>query len=295
MILAQDGQLYRLQNGTFSALNLPTTGQWMQPAPVPGTHNFVAVVRATAYSDVYLISDSGTLLAQLSHNATTSSVIQYNHWMFWPRVAPDGHTLYVSYDAPKSPNSYEIEFAVWKGSLGVALNENTMTQMSQPNAYTGGDTQPVPLGPAGFVYAKYTIANEQLLSQIAVQHGALADPSLLTGTADDCGQPALSPDRTQIAMVCIGGTSGQSSRLEVASFNGTSLGTPRVLVPSCLCAAPQWAPDGSGLVYFNTADATGHFQLWWIAGAATPAPKAARQVTASDDFDATSPPAWTSS
>jgi len=68
-----------------------------------------------------------------------------------------------------------------------------------------------------------------------------------------------------------------------------------VLTQDCLCSAPAWAPDGTGLVYFAPADATGHFQMWWISGAAAAAPKSPKQVTSSDDFDATSPTAWTSS
>ncbi len=89
----------------------------MQPAVVPGTTNFVAVVRTAAYSDVYLVDASGNIIKQLSHNATTSKTIQLNHWMFWPRVAADGQTMFVSYDAPKSTSSFEIEFAIWSGSL----------------------------------------------------------------------------------------------------------------------------------------------------------------------------------
>ena len=62
---------------------------------------------------------------------------------------------------------------------------------------------------------------------------------------------------------------------------------------NCLCAAPAWAPDGSGLVYFNPADSSGHFELWWIKGAlAATTTSPAVQVTTDLDFDATSPPSW---
>jgi Tol biopolymer transport system component len=114
----------------------------------------------------------------------------------------------------------------------------------------------------------------------------------LTAAADDCSSPALSPDGTQLAMVCAGGSGLQSTRLEVASLIGTKLGVPRVLVSNCLCASPAWAPDGSGLVYYAPADVSGHFELWWIAGAGGPLPKSPKQVTQTLDLDATSPPAW---
>jgi Tol biopolymer transport system component len=292
MILAQEGSLYRLQNGTFTALKLPGTGTWLQPTPVPGTHNFVAVLRGDAWSDLYLISDDGSSVSQLTHNQTQSTTIQFNHWMFYPHVAADGNTIYVSYDAPKSVQSYEIEFAIWRGQLNGSITD---VQMTSPNSYTGGDVQPVTLPNGSLIYSKFTIGNDQLYSQIALQASAQSDPQLLTSFDDDCGQPALSPDGTQLAMICIGGTSGQSSKLEVASLTSAGLGPLRVLTQDCLCASPSWAPDGSGLVYWAPADATGHFQMWWIAGAAGTAPKAPRQVTSNDDFDATSPAAWTSS
>jgi Tol biopolymer transport system component len=75
-------------------------------------------------------------------------------------------------------------------------------------------------------------------------------------------------------------------------LSGGKLGTPKTLVNNCLCSAPVWAPDGSGLVYYNTADATGHFELWWIKGALGASPSAPLQVTTNLDFDALSPPSW---
>ncbi|HEY2596468.1 MAG TPA: hypothetical protein VGK33_21460, partial [Chloroflexota bacterium] len=67
---------------------------------------------------------------------------------------------------------------------------------------------------------------------------------------------------------------------------------PQVLVPSCLCASPAWSADGAGLLYLAPADATGHFQLWWVNHADTSTPSAAKQVTNHLDLDATSAPAW---
>jgi Tol biopolymer transport system component len=93
-------------------------------------------------------------------------------------------------------------------------------------------------------------------------------------------------------MVCTNGTGLQSTSLEVASLTGTTLGPPKTLLSNCLCSSPSWAPDGSGLTYLAPADKTGHFQLWWIAGAAGTAPKAPQQVTTGLDFDGTSTPAW---
>jgi Tol biopolymer transport system component len=290
MFLAAHGDLFRFDHGSFTELHMPSSvGTWLQPAIVPGSQNVVAVARQGAFADVYLLNSKGQVLRQLSHNATTSSTIQLNHWMFWPRVDADGNTVYVSYDAPKSPQSYEIQFAIWQGTLNGDLAAH---QWTGPFSYTGGDTQAVPLAGGGLLYAKYQIDGGDVFSRIAVQTSSLRDPTYLTDPTSDCSEPAVSPDGTMLAMVCTGGTGLQSTALEVAPLQGTSLGPIRTLVSNCLCSAPSWSPDGSGLAYLAPADATGHFQLWWVAGAAGDVPQAPKQVTSGLDFDATSPPAW---
>jgi len=69
-------------------------------------------MRADAYSEVYLISDDGSSVTQLSHNQTASSTIQLNHWMFWPHVAADGHTLYVTDVSGSRIVAYELRDGV---------------------------------------------------------------------------------------------------------------------------------------------------------------------------------------
>lgn len=290
LYLASHGDLFRLNHGTFTDLHMPkSAGTWMQPAIIPGSSNIVAVARQDAYSEVYLVSGTGKVLQQLSHNKTASATIQLNHWMYWPKVAADGNTVYVSYDAPKSPQSYEIEFAVWKG----ALNANLVTrQWTTPFSYTGGDTESVPLANGDVLYSKYEIDAGNVFSRLALQTSPLRAPVYLTDSTSDCSQPSVSPDGTQVAMICGNGTGLQSTSLQVAALTGTTLGPPRVLIADCLCASPSWAPDGSGLSFLDPADATGHFQLWWIGDAAGALPKKPLQVTYGLDFDGTSPAAW---
>lgn len=291
LYVAQHGDIFSLNGGKFTDLNLPSNGTWMQPAIVPGTDNLVAVLRTAAYSDLYLISSKGSVLTQLSHNATKTSTIQLNHWMFWPRVAADGSTVYVSYDSPKTSATYRVDFAIWQGKL--ASGKTATRELTVPWNYTGGDVDPTPLPDGSVLFSKFQVGGGNVFSQVALQTKALALPVYLTEPDADCGQPALSPDATQVVMACAGGTGLQNTRLEVATLNGTKLGTPQVLVDNCLCAAPVWAPDGSGIAYYAPSDATGHFQLWWIAGAGTATQKAPRLVTDNLDFDALSPPAWT--
>jgi Tol biopolymer transport system component len=292
LYLAQNGELYRLSDGFFTNLHLSVAkGQWMQPAYVPGTQNIVAVLRSAEFSNLYLLDSQGSILRQLSRNATAwTSRVWLNNWMFWPHFAADGKTLYYSFDRPKDSSTYAVDFSVWSGLLNGGLENK---QFTTGNLFTGGDVNPTPMANGDVMFARYSIGSGNAYSQIAVVKRALRDPVLLTTPAQDCGQPAPSPDGTMVAMVCIGGTGLQSTRLEVAPLVGNTLGAPRVLVNNCLCAAPAWAPDGSGLVYFNPADSSGHFELWWIKGAlAATTTSPAVQVTTDLNFDATSPPSW---
>jgi len=291
LYLAQNGDIYRLSDGFFTDLHLSTTtGLWMQPAYVPNTQNVVAVLRAAEYSNLYLLNGQGQIVQQLSNNAwTRTNQVFLNHWMFYPHMVPNTNTILFSYDQPKDSATYAVDFSVWSGTLGGKL---AATQVSDSNPFTGGDVDPSPMANGAVIYSKFAIGSGNAYSQIAIQTTPHGNPTLLTTPAQDCGQPAPSPDGTKVAMICIGGTGLQSTRLEIAPLSAGKLGTPTTLVNDCLCADPEWAPDGSGLVYYNTADATGHFELWWIAGALGAAPAPPLQVTTNLDFDATSPPSW---
>ncbi len=291
LYLAQNGDIYRLSDGYFTDLHLSTkAGRWMQPAYVPGTQDLIAVLRAAEYSNLYVLSSQGTTIRRLSNNATTHvGAVWLNHWMFWPRFGPDGNTFYYGYDQPKDSSTYAVDFNIWSGLLNGKLANK---QLSSSNPFTGGDVDPTPMANGAVMYAKYEIGSGNAYSLIAIQTKPLVHPVTLTTAAEDCGQPAPSPDGTMVAMVCIGGTGLQSTKLEVASLSGNKLGPLRTLVSNCLCSGPAWAPDGSGLVYFNTADASGHFELWWIKGALTATPDSPEKVTTNLDFDAASPPSW---
>jgi hypothetical protein len=294
LYLAQNGQLYRLSDGFFTDLHLSVAkGGWMQPTFVPGSQDIVAVLRSPEYSNLYLINSQGGVTRQLSNNAvyppSQAPKVWLNHWMFWPRFNTTGSTLYFSYDQPKNSSSYAVDFSIWSGALNGTLAQ---TRLTNANPFTGGDVDATPMANGAVMYSRYAIGNGNAFSFIALQTKPLGTPLILTNSTEDCGQPAPSPDGTMVAMICIGGTGLQSTRLEVAPLVNNKLGAPRILVNNCLCSAPEWAPDGSGLVYFNPADATGHFELWWIAGALTATPALPKQVTTNLDFDATSPPSW---
>ncbi len=288
--VAQAGHLYRFAGGRFTDLNLPAAdGAWTQPAPGPaGT--LLVVARAANESDVYLVdAASGAIIRKLTANASPKPAhVELNAWAFWPHLAADGSTVVFAYDGPKTGKTYEVHLAVWSGPLAGKLETR---QWSDPTLYTGGDISPVPMLNGGALYAKYALNDKsQIVARIATIARPGAAPVYLTDAADDCGEPSLSPDNTELAVICT--ADSQSARVEVIPLVNGVPGPARTLVANCLCASPAWSPDGRSLLYLAPSDASGHFELWWLDGATGPAPSPPKLVTSRLDLDATSAPAW---
>ena len=315
MYVVQDGRLFRLKDGGFTEIG--AAGDWSQPTLTPDHTHLVAVLRAGLSSDLYLLDLDGHIIKRLTRN--DSRVVGYNHWAFYPRVSPDGSTLFYSYDGPKHVDAAPgDDLSIW--AMPLNGSQSQARRRTDPYWYTGGDTSPLPLAGTGLIFVQHSIdPSTAVHSQIKLQTrpGDFVGKAL-TSLADDCSQPALSPDGTQLAMICTGGK--QTARLEVAAVNGTSLGPPRTLLDGGLFASPAWSPDGQALAYFAPSGAAGHFELWWLAVpvAATPSPTPTAtptnsssaggassivvpplpttpvpvQVTQGVDLNATSPPAW---
>jgi hypothetical protein len=310
MFVVQDGRLFKLNAGNFTEIG--PGGNWSQPTLTPDHTKLIAVLRGGLSSDLYLLDLDGHVLKRLTKD--DSGIVSANHWAFYPRVSPDGTTIFFGFDSPKLNG---VDLAVWSMPLNGLQRQGR--RWTDPYWYTGGDVSPIPLAGGGLLFVRHSIdASTAVHSQIYYQSRPLAIAKSLTSEADDCSQPSLSPDGTQIAMICTSGK--QTVRLEVAPFNGSAIGPARVLLDGGLYASPSWSPDGKALAYYAPAGAAGHFELWWLAlpVAATPSPSPTAthspsgsgaissivvptplpanpvpvQVTQGVDLAATSPPAW---
>ena len=286
LYVVQAGAIYRFHHGNFTQIT-PEQG-WMQPAVSPDGKLLVAVRREANYSDLYLLSAAGKVLAQLSHNAAASGLAEDNHWTFYPRFNADGSTLFYDFD-PKDPyNTYRLDLAIFASPMDA---NGRAVVWTRPNDYTGGDVNPIPLHGGALLYTKYSIDDSfQVHSQLWVQKKPGTAGLALTPPELGCEQPAVSADERLIAMVCTKG-SNQSADLDVASFDPASLtlGSPATLFSNQLVASPAFSPDGKMVAYLAPSRPGGPFQLWTVGSSG---PASVRNITTDLGLDSTSPPAW---
>jgi hypothetical protein len=322
--IAQSGALYSFSAGRFHQLT-PEAG-WTQPALSPDGNTLIAVKRSSLFSDVYFLTRYGSVTGQLTNNAAPPRSqwdTGANAWSFYPRLSPDQKTLWMSFDGPKAAGNgyFNVDMSVWALPVGAAIRQGR--SWTNPNNYTGGDMQPIPVS-GGVMYTKYSYDSDgDRVGQLWFTNRAGSAGKALTPTGADCAQPSLSPDGHNVAMICT--YKKQISYLTIASWNGSSLGGLKTVVSDQLVAQPAWAPDGSGIAYLAPGGPAAPFQLWFLPNNAynppppspipTPSPTPGGphngplpsatpsaapvapvvkpiQVTTNLGFDATSPIAW---
>jgi Tol biopolymer transport system component len=318
LYLSQSGAIYSLSTGRFHQLT-PEAG-WSQPAPTPDGNGLLLVKNDGYYSDVYTMNRYGTVTRQVTSNRGRIGMQDpsSNHWSFYPRLSPDGQTLWMAYDGNKCEGCLVIMFDIWSMPFNGNIRQARLWTIS--NLGTGGDVQPIPVPQGGVIYTKYDYDDQGRLSGqlwYTNRSGSYGRP--LTDLSEDCRTPSLSPDGTQLAMICT--YVKEVSYLTIASWNGSSLGPRKNVITDQLVAQPTWAPDSSGIAYLAPGAADAPFQLWWLPKEAytppppspppTPTPGGPHngplptpsppppvppvkpiQVTTNNGFDATSTMAW---
>ena len=168
LYLVQGGTLYRLQRGSFSPVLKAPGGAsvWTQPVFTPNGQSLVVVRRDYASSDLYLFDTSGRSPTLLTHNA--SRTVEANHWAFYPRLSPDGASLFFSYDRKDPGNVYNVVLSVYSMPMSPGSSFSQAKKWTVPASFTGGDIQPIPLPSGGVIYTKYSFDNKtnKILSQI---------------------------------------------------------------------------------------------------------------------------------
>jgi hypothetical protein len=320
LYLAQTGAIYSLSSGRFHQLT-PEAG-WSQPAVFPSGGYLLAVKNGGYWSDVYALNLFGGVVNQYTFNQARTGMLDpsLDHWSFYPRLSPDGSTLWMTYDGLKCDGCYDLQLAVWSMPYGGTIRQ--ARAWTDGGYYTGGDVQPIPVPQGGVVYTKYSYGPDgKLVGQLWFTDRAGSYGRALTDPSEDCRTPSLDPAGTAFAMVCT--YEKQVAYLTIAGWDGSSLGPRRNVVTTQLVAQPTWAPDSSGIAFLAPAVPDGPFQLWWLPKAGylpkppspsptpTPggphngplpspsAPPAAPpvlpiQVTTNSGFDATSPMTWRS-
>ncbi len=320
LYIEQSGAIYSLSAGRFHQLT-PEAG-WSQPALFPNGQYLLAVKSGSYWNDVFALNLFGTVVNQLTSNQSRYGIADpsLDHWSFYPRLSPDGSTLWMTYDGLKCDGCYDLQLAVWSMPYGGTIRQARL--WTDGGYYTGGDVQPIPVPQGGVIYTKYGYGpDERLVGQLWYTNRAGSYGRALTDPGEDCRTPSLSPSGAQLAMVCT--YEKQISYLTIASWNGSSLGPRQNILTTQMVAQPTWAPDMSGIAYFAPGSPDGPFQLWWLPKEAyqppppspipsptpggphngplpspSPPPPAPQvkpiQVTTNNGFDATSPMTWRS-
>ena len=114
IFLAQGGSIYSLHNLTFTKLNAPA-GNWVQVAPAPNG-DVIGVDKGNGYSNVYLLSPTGRVLRTLLSDSSSSYF--NNHFAYYPRVSPNGQSLFYSWNWIDPYANYNVDFdatQAWPG------------------------------------------------------------------------------------------------------------------------------------------------------------------------------------
>src|ERR1043166_8888344 len=128
MYVVQAGAIYRLHKSSFKQIT--DESGWMQPSAAPN-NELVAVRRQGNYSDMYLLSDSGAALEQLTHDESKTAVAS-NHWVFYPRFTPDGKSVFYSFDPKDIYGSYKLDLTIFVSHVDARSRAIVWTT---PNAY----------------------------------------------------------------------------------------------------------------------------------------------------------------
>ena len=286
--VAQGGSLYSLQGLHFTRLNTPP-GDWVQVAPATGG-DLLAVDKGNGYSDLYLLSPGGQVIRTLLQESSPNYFD--NHFVYYPRVSPNGQSLFYAWNWIDPYANYNVDFEILSAPLSNPGSRPTVWSLSNLY-YQGGDVEPLPLANGSLIYVKYATntSTGAVYSQLAYVTTPGTEPQYLTTPAQNCSEPALNPQGTEIAMIC-SNNQLQTSTLEVASWNGSTLGPLVELSPGPMAAMPTWSPNGQSLVFMNVPERALPFQLYWVPKAASAKPGAPQQVTQNLSLTATSAPVW---
>ncbi|HEU5016211.1 MAG TPA: hypothetical protein VFT66_27065 [Roseiflexaceae bacterium] len=256
LLFAKDGDIWMWQSG--SGRQLTDKGNLWQPAWSPDGSWIAGVQREESYSNIVVMTATGSDLIQLTKDGTTQPLHSYERiydttWAFYPSFSPDGRTVIFSAQAAPPFGTPAVEYNMTLFSSPVAAGSKP-EQLYADNE--GQVLRPI-YAPDGksivFVFSPNVLNKPP---QILHFDPETNDVSPLPGVPEQSYDPTFSADGKWFAFAtrdtdgtdvfAMPAKGGEPLRL-------TSLGSAR---------APAFSPDGKQIAFLAMEPGNNRFDLW---------------------------------
>ncbi len=289
LLFAKDGDIWMWQAG--SGRQLTSQGNLWQPVWSPDGSWIAGVEREESFSNIVVMTATGTDLIKLTKNGTNEPLHSYERiydttWAFYPSFSPDSRTVIFSAQAAPPFGSPAVEYNMTLYSSPVAAGSRT----NQEYADTEGHVGRAVYAPDGksivFVFSPRTLNKAVQILRFNPATGT-ADP--LPGVPERSYDPAFSADGRWFAFA-----TRDNSGTDVFAMPASG-GTPVRLTTLGTARAPVFSPNGKQLAFLALTPGNNRFDLWVAditAGADGLQLGKPRQLTTDLGIDADSGLSW---
>lgn len=289
LLFAKDGNIWMWQEG--AGRQLTNQGNLWQPAWSPDGAWIAGVQREESFSNIVVMTTTGSDLIQLTQNGTNQPLQSYERiydttWAFYPSFSPDSRTVIFSAQAAPPFGSPAVEYNLTLYSSPVAAG-GKQQQLYADNEGHVGRAVYAPDGKR-IVFAFSPRALNKAPQILGLNPGTgTADP--MPGVPEQSYDPAFSADGRWFAFAA-----RDNSGTDVFAMPARG-GAPMRLTTLGTARAPAFSPDGKQLAFLALTPGNNRFDLWVAditAGADGLQLGEPRQLTTDLGIDADSGLSW---
>ena len=256
LLFAKDGNIWIWQEGT--GRQLTNQGNLWQPAWSPDGSWIAGVQREESFSNVVVMTATGSDIIQLTKNGTTAPLNSYERiydttWAFYPSFSPDSRTVIFSAQAAPPFGSPAVEYNMTLYSSPVAAGGKQQQLYADNEGHVGRAVYAPDGESIVFAFSPRALNKAPQILRLDPETGT-ADP--LPGVPEQSYDPAFSADGRWFAFATrdISGT-------DVFAMPATG-GAPVRLTTLGTARAPAFSPDGKQLAFLALTPGNNRFDLW---------------------------------